>query len=95
MKASAPTKGLWQRADLRFHRRGAHRASVPRQRLLAVGAEAVCTGAPKAPLVYRARKGALPVAEQATAAVGQPFALAARSAGREGLTATRSCQLQG
>ena len=36
-----------------------------------------------------ARKGALPVAEQATAAVGQPLALADRNAGREGLAATR------
>ena len=35
------------------------------------------------------RKGALPVAEQATAAVGQPLALADRNAGREGLAATR------
>ena len=38
-----------------------------------------------------ARKGALPVAEQATAAVGQPLALADRNAGREGLVATRRC----
>ena len=38
-----------------------------------------------------ARKGALPVAGQATAAVGQPLALADRNAGREGLVATRRC----
>ena len=37
-----------------------------------------------------ARKGAPPVAEEATAAVGQPLALADRSAGREGLAATRT-----
>ena len=43
----------------------------------------------KGPLVQRARKGALPVAEQATAAIGQPLALTARSAGRQGLAATR------
>ena len=36
-----------------------------------------------------ARKGAPPVAEEATAAVGQPLALADRNAGREGLAATR------
>ena len=35
-------------------------------------------------------KGALPVAEKATAAVGQPLALAGRNAGREGLAATRT-----
>ena len=34
-------------------------------------------------------KGAPPVAEEATAAVGQPLALAGRNAGREGLAATR------
>ena len=37
-----------------------------------------------------ARKRAPPVAEEATAAVGQPLALADRSAGREGLAATRT-----
>ena len=37
-----------------------------------------------------ARKGALPVAEQATAAAQQPLALADRYAGREGLAATRT-----
>ena len=47
-------------------------------------------GAFKPPLGDQgARKGALPVAEQATAAVGQPLALADRNAGREGLAATR------
>ena len=35
-------------------------------------------------------KGALPVAEKATAAVGPPLALAGRNAGREGLAATRT-----
>ena len=37
-----------------------------------------------------ARNGAPPVAEEATEAVGQPLALADRSAGREGLAATRT-----
>ena len=40
--------------------------------------------------VDMARKGALPVAEQATAAAQQPLALAGRYAGREGLAATRT-----
>ena len=45
---------------------------------------------PEPPLgAQGARKGALPVADPATAAVGQPLALADRSAGREGLVATR------
>ena len=35
-------------------------------------------------------QGALPVAEQATAAAQQPLALADRYAGREGLAATRT-----
>ena len=35
-------------------------------------------------------KGALPVADAATAAVGQPLALAGRNADREGLAATRT-----
>ena len=46
--------------------------------------------APKPPLgAQGARKGALPAAEQATAAAQQPLALADRNAGREGFVATR------
>ena len=51
-------------------------AFVEQTRLRRVRADVACKGAP-------------PVAEEATAAVGQPLALAGRNAGREGLAATR------
>ena len=69
----------------RFHRRGAHRASAWLRRQSAL-AEQTRLWRVRADV---ARKGALPVADAATAAVGQPLALAGRNAGREGLAATR------
>ena len=70
----------------RFHRRGAHRASAWLRRQSSL-AEQTRLWRVRADV---ARKGALPVADAATAAVGQPLALAGRNAGREGLAATRS-----